>query len=63
LELVYQIRIIFQQHDVSKKFFTGSFSGKETPLEILEIITSINDITVRKDGSDYLIHSQKEKAD
>lgn len=63
LELVYQIKIIFQQHDVSKKYFTGSFSGKETPLEILQIITSINDITVRKNGSDYMIRSQREKAD
>ncbi len=63
LELVYQIRIIFQQADVDKKYFTGSFGGKETPLDILRVITSINDITVQKKGTDYLIHSQKANTD
>ncbi|QNR85932.1 DUF4974 domain-containing protein [Pedobacter riviphilus] len=62
MELAYQIKIDFQQSEVENKYFTGSFSGKETPMEILKIIASINEITVQRDGLGYQIRGQIEKA-
>jgi len=61
MELAYQIKITYNQSEVENKYFTGSFSGRETPLEILNIIASINEITVHKQGQEYRIQSQKEK--
>ncbi|HTE11698.1 MAG TPA: FecR family protein [Chitinophagaceae bacterium] len=58
LELIYNVEIVYNRKDVEKLYFIGKFDKKDSLDYILKSIVTLNNLTLSKQKSKYIIHKQ-----
>jgi len=56
LELIYNVEIVYNRKDVDKLYFIGKFDKKDSLDYILRSIVTLNNLTLSKKESKYIIH-------
>ena len=56
LELIYNVEIVYNRKDVEKLYFIGKFDKKDSLDYILRSIVTLNNLTLSKKESKYIIH-------
>ena len=56
LEKMFNVEIGYDRKDIEKLYFIGKFDKTDSVEYILGCITTINDLTLSKQGNKFLIH-------
>ena len=55
LEEMYGVEIVYEEADIQKMYFIGKFSKNDSVSTILNQIASLNNLTVTRTNSTYII--------